>query len=61
MPNILDTLAAAYAESGSFDKAIEWENKALSFQSFARSAGDQGRRRLKLYTDRKPYHQPQPK
>ena len=28
-PHILSTLAAAYAETGQFDKAIEWSEKAV--------------------------------
>lgn len=59
--NTLDTLAAAYAEAGNFDEAIKWENKALSFPEFAKSNGDQARKRLQLYTERKPYHEPPPK
>jgi tetratricopeptide (TPR) repeat protein len=59
--NTLDTLAAAYAEAGNFDDAIKWENKALSFPGFAKSNGDQARKRLQLYTARKPYHEPPPK
>ncbi len=55
---VLDTLAAAYAESGNFDEAIKWENKALSISGFARTSGDEARKRLLLYTARRPYHEP---
>ena len=55
---VLDTLAAAYAEAGNFDEAIKWENKALSITEFAKTSGDEARKRLQLYTARKPYHEP---
>jgi tetratricopeptide (TPR) repeat protein len=59
--NVLDTLAVAYAEEGNFDEAIKWENKALSFPEFAKTSGDEARKHLQLYAERKPYHEPQPK
>ena len=55
--NTLDTLAAAYAEAGNFAEAIRWENKALSFQEYAKSDGDEARKRLQLYQAGKPYHE----
>lgn len=58
---VLDTLAAAYAETADFDEAIKWENKALSFPEFAKSSGEQARKRVRLYAERKPYHEPPPK
>ena len=38
-PHILSTLAAAYAESGDFEKAIEWSQKAVDMNA-AHSEGD---------------------
>jgi tetratricopeptide (TPR) repeat protein len=50
----LDTLAAAYAESGDFDRAIESEQKAIELAN-----DDEGRRvatkRLDLYKSKMPY------
>jgi len=55
----IDTLAAAYAASGSFDQAISTARKAIKLASqkgdhrLMRSIGD----RLELYSQSKPYHQ----
>ena len=52
--NNLDTLAAAYAEMGDFEKAVEWEEKAINF--FGSDEGKaKGRRRMNLYREKKPY------
>jgi Flp pilus assembly protein TadD len=56
-PGPIDTLAAAYAEIGEFDKAVEFQEKALSFPGFEEQHGKQCRERLRLYTQRKPYRQ----
>jgi tetratricopeptide (TPR) repeat protein len=53
----LDTLAAAYAESGDFDSAVKWQSKAIELLSDAKEKEDYGTR-LKLYQDKKPYHMP---
>lgn len=34
-PHILSTLAAAYAETGDFDKAVEWSQKAIDLSKLA--------------------------
>ncbi len=50
----LGTLAAAYAEVGEFDKAIEWQEKANRLFTDAEDK-KKGEERLKLYKDKKPY------
>jgi len=59
-PAILDLLAAAYAEAGQFDQARSTAQKAYDL---AMAAGKQQlsraiRRRLELYKQGKPFHQP---
>lgn len=51
----LDTLAAAYAEVGEFDRAIETQQKAIDDPEFMADEGDAARARLKLYRDKKPF------
>jgi tetratricopeptide (TPR) repeat protein len=51
----LDTLAAAYAEVGEFDKAVATQQKALDDPDFMKDDGDGARKRLKLYQDKKPF------
>ena len=52
-PNELATLAATYAELDEFDKAVEWQTKAIELAPKAQK--DQYQQRLKLYQDKKPY------
>jgi tetratricopeptide (TPR) repeat protein len=52
-PNELATLAAAHAELGEFDRAVEWQAKAIEAASGGQKAQYQSR--LKLYQDKKPY------
>ena len=53
--NHMDTLAAAYAESGDFAEAVRWQEKALEDPGFKNDPDM--RRRLELYRDKKPYRQ----
>jgi hypothetical protein len=46
-------LAAAHAELGQFDKAVEWQEKAIA--AALEGAKEPYRERLKKYQDRKPY------
>jgi hypothetical protein len=53
---IFDTLAAAYAESGDFAKAQEWQTKAIEF--VPQKVKPEYLARLELYKQGKPYHAP---
>ncbi|MBM4093260.1 MAG: tetratricopeptide repeat protein, partial [Planctomycetes bacterium] len=55
----LDTLAAAYAENGEFDKAVDTETQALEEAAKADASFDptEYRDRLKLYQQNMPYRQ----
>ena len=52
----IDTLAAAHAEVGSFEEAIEYEKQALEM-SGARENVDGEKERLRLYENRRPYRE----
>jgi Flp pilus assembly protein TadD len=51
----LDTLAAAYAEAGEFDKAVATQQKALDDPELMKDEGDAARKRLELYRAKKPF------
>jgi len=55
--NHVATLAAAYAESGDFDKAKEWEVKAIEMAPVA-NIKQALRFHLDLYNQGKPFHEP---
>jgi tetratricopeptide (TPR) repeat protein len=50
-----DTLAAAYAEVGDFDKAVETQQKAFDDADFMKDDGEGARKRLTLYREKKPF------
>jgi protein O-mannosyl-transferase len=52
----LNTLAAAYAESGDFDAAVMWQSRAIGFPRDERRRDDY-RSRLVLYQAKKPYRE----
>lgn len=58
--NFLDTLAAAYAESGRFDEAIALENRILSLLASARQTDlmPMHIKRMSLYEEGRPYREP---
>lgn len=58
--HILSTLAAAYAETGDFDKAIEWSQKAVDLgKKEGHNQLDQLELELKSYQDKKPWREQQ--
>lgn len=56
-PMFLDTLAIAYAETGDFDKAVEYVEKALLNKEYEKEYGDDARGHLKLFKDKKPFRE----
>jgi eukaryotic-like serine/threonine-protein kinase len=57
-PGYIDTLGAAHAETGDFDKASEYQKKALSFPNHEKNVGGLARQRLTLYARQKAYRDP---
>ena len=55
--NYLDTLAAAYAATGDFAQAVQWQEKALNDPQFEKDSGEAARKRLELYRAGKPYRE----
>ncbi|WP_020475296.1 tetratricopeptide repeat protein [Zavarzinella formosa] len=51
----LDTLAAAYAENGEWDKAVEWQEKAIKSGDFPLADIEAGKKRLELFKNKKAY------
>jgi tetratricopeptide (TPR) repeat protein len=56
-PVVLDTLAAAYAQNGEFDRAVSTAEKALALSSKQEQLAEQIRGRLKLYQVNKPFRE----
>jgi tetratricopeptide (TPR) repeat protein len=54
--SVIDTLAAAFAEAGQFEEAVRYQQQALEDKAFA-AKNDGGRRRLKLYQEKKAYRE----
>jgi tetratricopeptide (TPR) repeat protein len=53
--SFVDTLAAAHAETGDFDKAIDAQNAAIAVGDLPIRDLDAARKRLELYKQKKPY------
>ncbi|HTQ37556.1 MAG TPA: tetratricopeptide repeat protein, partial [Pirellulales bacterium] len=53
---IIDTLAAAYAENGDFDKALELQKKAVDLETDEKTKVDM-KTRLDLFQQHKPYRE----
>jgi tetratricopeptide (TPR) repeat protein len=56
----LDTLAAAYAESGDFESAVAYETRAISFGGGSAASRGEMEQRLRLFERRQPYRIPFP-
>ncbi len=56
----VDTLAAAHAEMGEFDKAIRWQRKALELLPKDSKERSEMEDRLKLYQNKAPYREKPP-
>src|SRR5262245_55354042 len=58
---LIETLAAAYAETGDFDKAIDYQKKAMDNADYMKKYGAEVRARMKLYESGKPVRLTSPK
>jgi tetratricopeptide (TPR) repeat protein len=56
MGDYLTTLAAAYAEAGEFDEAVQWQTKVVDHWTKAKQPVEEAQKRLDLYKNQKPYH-----
>ncbi|MDR1268073.1 MAG: hypothetical protein LBK82_00980, partial [Planctomycetaceae bacterium] len=57
---ILSTLAAAYAEIGNFEKAIEWSQKSIEYAKDDENVSeriDDLRKELESYKQKKPFRE----
>jgi hypothetical protein len=61
-PEILDTLAAAYAEAGSFPEAVATAQRALDLSAAQnkKPLAEVIQNQLKLFETNSPYHEQQP-
>jgi tetratricopeptide (TPR) repeat protein len=57
----LETLAAAYAEVGNFDKAIEFQKKVLADDEYMKRNGAAAKDRMQLYERKQPIRMSPPK
>lgn len=57
---MIDGLAAAYAEAGDFDAAVKYQKRVLEFTGLAQNSSVIAQQQLRLYEDHKPYHEGQP-
>ena len=55
--NLVDTLAAAYAESGDFDHAIKYQKICLELPNIPQKTRSGMEERLALYQEHKPFRQ----
>jgi tetratricopeptide (TPR) repeat protein len=55
----LETLAAGYAETGDFAAAVKWQTKAIELETDPKEK-EEYRARLKLFQEKKPYHDTKP-
>jgi tetratricopeptide (TPR) repeat protein len=58
-PHILSTLAAGYAEKGDFEAAQKWSGKAVELGGGEEDVGDQLKKELDSYKEKKPWREKQ--
>ncbi|HKB02840.1 MAG TPA: protein kinase [Gemmataceae bacterium] len=56
---MIDTLAAAHAEAGNFDKAVHLQKQVLANPRLDKADVQDSQERLRLYEQRKPYRDPE--
>lgn len=58
-PLLLDTLAAAHAQDGQFEKAIKWQTAAIDAMPIKFKGRDDFQKRLAMYQQNRPFHDDQ--